>query len=66
MSDGQVRMEEVPWARPNSGFTLLFEAYTMRLIESEIPMSSVAKHTRVAAPTSGVRFITGSPRPEQA
>ena len=30
MSDGKVRMVEVPWARPGSGFTLLFEAYTMK------------------------------------
>ena len=34
MSDGKVRMVEVPWARPGSGFTLLFEAYTMKLLES--------------------------------
>lgn len=50
MSNGKVRMVEVPWARPGSGFTLLFEAYAMKLIESEMPVSSVAKHTRVTAP----------------
>lgn len=50
MSDGKVRMVEVPWARPGSGFTLLFEAYTMKLIESEMPVSSVAKQTKVTAP----------------
>lgn len=50
MSDGKVRMVEVPWARSGSGFTLLFEAYTMKLIESEMPVSSVAKHTCVTAP----------------
>ena len=50
MSDGKVKMVDVPWARPGSGFTLLFEAYTMKLIESEMPVSSVAKHTRVTAP----------------
>lgn len=50
MSDGKVRMVEVPWAHPGSGFTLLFEAYAMKLIESEMPVSSVAKHTRVTAP----------------
>lgn len=50
MSDGKVRMAEVPWARPGSGFTLLFEAYAMKLIESEMPVSSVARHTRVTAP----------------
>lgn len=50
MSDGKIRMVEVPWSRPGSGFTLLFEAYTMKLIESEMPVSSVAKHTQVTAP----------------
>lgn len=50
MSDGKVRMVEVPWTRPGSGFTLLFEAYTMKLIESEMPVSSVAKHTKITAP----------------
>ena len=50
MSDGKVRMINVPWSRPGSGFTLLFEAYTMKLIESEMPVSSVAKHTSVTAP----------------
>lgn len=50
MSDGKIRMVKVPWARPGSGFTLLFEAYAMKLIESEMPVSSVAKHTHVTAP----------------
>jgi transposase len=31
----------VPWAREGSGFTLLFEAMSMLLIESEIPVSKV-------------------------
>lgn len=50
MSDGKYRMVEVPWARPGSGFTLLFEAYTMKLIESEMPVSSVSRHVRVTQP----------------
>ena len=50
MSDGKIRTVEVPWSRSGSGFTLLFEAYMMKLIESETPVSSVAKHTRVTAP----------------
>lgn len=49
MSDGKYRMVEVPWARPGSGFTLLFEAYTMKLIESEMPVSTVAKRVNVGA-----------------
>mgnify|MGYP003550905793 FL=1 len=36
----QIHMVKVPWARENSGFTLLFEAYTMLLIEKEMPVSS--------------------------
>lgn len=34
---------EVPWARPGSGFTLMFEAYSMLLIESEMPVNKVGK-----------------------
>jgi len=33
----------VPWARSGSGFTLLFEAFSMLLIESEMPVSKVAQ-----------------------
>ena len=33
-SEGKVRTVEVPWARKGSGFTLLFEAMAMSLIES--------------------------------
>jgi transposase len=32
---------EVPWSRPGSGFTLLFEAYVMALIESEMPVNKI-------------------------
>lgn len=45
--DGKVKSQEVPWARKNSGFTLLFEAYAMLLIESEMPISKAAKLTSV-------------------
>jgi transposase len=31
----------VPWARPNSGFTLLFEAFAMHLIECQMPVNKV-------------------------
>ena len=34
----------VPWARPNSGFTLLFEAFVMELAKA-MPMSTVEKIT---------------------
>ncbi len=41
--DGSVKLQSVPWARPQSGFTLLFEAYIMSLIENEMPVNKVAK-----------------------
>lgn len=41
-SDGKVTTVAVPWARPGSGFTLLFEAFAMLLIESEMPVSKAA------------------------
>ena len=39
----------VPWARPGSGFTLLFEAFAMLLIEYEMPVNKVASTLRVVA-----------------
>jgi transposase len=45
--DGKVTQQSVPWARSNSGFTLLFEAFSMLLIESEMPISKAAKLVRV-------------------
>ena len=41
MSDGKVRMINVPWSRPGSGFTLLFEAYTMKLLTSSLKNQSI-------------------------
>lgn len=37
-----VRLAEVPWARPGSGFTLMFEAAVMMLAK-EMPVSAVAE-----------------------
>ena len=45
-SSGKVRMVVVPWARPESGFTLLFEPFAMLLIEYEMPVSKVASTLR--------------------
>ena len=42
-SDGKVRTVDVPWARPQSGFTLLFEAFALALIEREMPVTRVAQ-----------------------
>lgn len=44
---GKVNLQSVPWARKQSGFTLLFEAYAMLLIESEMPVSKVAELIQV-------------------
>jgi len=43
----EVKTVKVPWARSGSGFTLLFEAFSMLLIESEMPVNKVAKLLRV-------------------
>jgi transposase len=48
--DGHIHILEVPWARPGSGFTLMFEAYAMLLIESEMPVSKVSECIGVTAP----------------
>ena len=42
-TDGKVRMVDVPWARPGSGFTLLFEALALALIEREMPVNRVTE-----------------------
>jgi transposase len=42
-SNNKVEMVKVPWARTGSGFTLLFEAFAMLLIESEMPVKRAAK-----------------------
>lgn len=50
VSAHEVKMVDVPWARKHSGFTLLFEAYSMLLIEGEMPVSSVSKRVHETAP----------------
>ena len=42
-SNGKVVTVAVPWARPNSGFTLLCEAFAMALIERGMPVSRVGQ-----------------------
>lgn len=46
----EIHMVKVPWSRENSGFTLLFEAYAMLLIEKEMPVSSVSSTLKETAP----------------
>ena len=48
-STGEVTTVVVPWARAGSGFTLLFEAFAMLLIEYEMPVNKVASTLRVVA-----------------
>jgi transposase len=40
---GSVIQTPVPWAREGSGFTLLFEAFSMLLIEKEMPVNKVGQ-----------------------
>jgi transposase len=42
-SQGQVKLVQTPWSRSGSGFTLLFEAYVMALIESEMPINKIGE-----------------------
>ena len=42
-SEGRVETVKVPWARPQNGFTLLFEAFAMALIEGEMPVNKIGK-----------------------
>ncbi len=46
---GKVSLIQVPWARPNSGFTLLFEAFALALIENEMPVNKAASILNVYA-----------------
>jgi transposase len=48
--ENSIELVDVPWARKGSGFTLMFEAYTMLLIEREMPVSSVSKTVKETAP----------------
>ena len=41
-TEGKTETVKVPWARSGSGFTLLFEAFSMLLIESEMPVCKAA------------------------
>ena len=46
-SSGKVVNVAVPWARANSGFTLLFEALALAMIEREMPVNRVAELMQV-------------------
>lgn len=46
-ANGKIKTHPVPWARKGSGFTLLFEAFSMLLIENEMPVNKAAKVLQV-------------------
>lgn len=46
-ADGSIKTQAVPWARKGSGFTLLFEAFSMLLIENEMPVNKAANILQV-------------------
>jgi transposase len=41
-TDGKVHTVDIPWARPGSGFTLLFEVLALALIEWEMLVNQIA------------------------
>lgn len=47
-ADGSLRHAEVPWARPGSGFTMLFEALAVLLVENEMPVNKAAATVDIA------------------
>ena len=49
-NEGLPQTVSVPWSREGSGFTLLFEAYSMLFIESEMPVSKASETVGVTAP----------------
>jgi len=46
-SENKVELVQVPWSRPGSGFTLMYEAFGMLLIESEMPVKKAAKVIKI-------------------
>lgn len=49
-SENKAKTVTVPWARAGSGFTLLYEAFAMLLIEQEMPVSKVSQTLRETSP----------------
>lgn len=46
-ADGKVKTVQVPWAEPNSGFTLLMEAFLLGLSKA-LPVAEVSRQTGVS------------------
>jgi transposase len=49
-SEGEIHQGSVPWICPGMGFTLLFEAYAMLLIESGMPVNKMSSCMNVTVP----------------
>jgi len=45
--EGKVRLIEVPWAKPGSSFTLLFELDVLKLLRDGMSNSSVGKRLKI-------------------
>src|SRR3954463_16777028 len=60
-----IRQVNVPWARPDSGFTLLFEAMVMTMV-SAMPVKAVARIVISTTPDCGAWFTTMSRKGEHA
>ncbi len=58
-SDGKIKTQEVPWARKGSGFTLLFEAFSMLLIENEMPVNKLLNSYKFILLEFGMSLIIG-------
>lgn len=56
---GKVMQIPVPWARPGSGFTLLFEAFAMYLVEREMPVKRAAETLKGIRKEYGMSLIIG-------
>ena len=57
-----IKTVNVPWARPGSGFTLLFEALVMTMVAA-MPVKAAARMSgRARHPLYGVSFIIMSTR----
>ncbi|MBK6935012.1 MAG: transposase family protein [Bacteroidales bacterium] len=56
--NNKVHTIQVPWARSGSGFTLLFEAYSMLLMEQDASEQS-STDSKSTAPVCGEYLIIG-------
>ena len=47
--EGQVKLTEVPWAKPGSSFTLLFEGLVLDLSKGGMNLSAVGRHLKIGS-----------------